>query len=395
MNLIFKLLIMTTLIISIACNDSQDANRGKSGSAKTSAQPPITGSPTLTKTNGLAWPKDFSPNSNGSDLAEPTANRVFDLHGEINKADIAVTTAGNYHMALREMWHDHYLKKYAKKLAINNWFYTTSPPIAVSQVRNKEYTVDNFRSQYVPLAAIGPKGLMKKLQAQKLVMGEPEAVIQNQGNVLLVAKNNPKKINKLGDLYRDDMKMVISNKDTEPGSFGNYSGSIFNIANQNPGQLPTGVSAVDFFNKIFNTPNEKWISGHRIHHREVPQAIADGEADCGMMFYHLAKYAVDSFPGKFDIVPLGGSVSNPDPLPGNKIGKLFIVRIKRPVTFLEYARRELLIKEYLSKNFTSILKKYGLKRPDTFAAKTGSIKASNIDRELKRLKVDWEREKNH
>ena len=44
------------------------------------------------------------------------------------------------------------------------------------------------------------------------------------------------------------------------------------------------------------------VFGERIHHREAPQALADGKADVAMVYYHLALRYVLVFPGVFEIV---------------------------------------------------------------------------------------------
>ena len=44
------------------------------------------------------------------------------------------------------------------------------------------------------------------------------------------------------------------------------------------------------------------VFGERIHHREVPQALADGKADVAMVYYHLALRYMRVFPGEFEIV---------------------------------------------------------------------------------------------
>ena len=44
------------------------------------------------------------------------------------------------------------------------------------------------------------------------------------------------------------------------------------------------------------------VFGERIHHREAPQALADGRADVAMVYYHLALRYVRVFPGEFEIV---------------------------------------------------------------------------------------------
>ena len=44
------------------------------------------------------------------------------------------------------------------------------------------------------------------------------------------------------------------------------------------------------------------VFGEHIHHREAPQALADGKADVAMVYYHLALRHVRVFSGEFEIV---------------------------------------------------------------------------------------------
>ena len=109
-----------------------------------SAAPQITGSPHIvTPADLLDWPADF-PQADPY-LTEPTANRLNDLHGQIGRCDIVMSTAGNYHMALRELW-QLYLNKYAKELDIQTWYYTTSPPISPKQIQNKTVQFGNLNN---------------------------------------------------------------------------------------------------------------------------------------------------------------------------------------------------------------------------------------------------------
>jgi len=328
-------------------------------SASLFAIPAITHKPVLVAPNILDWGTD-RPHA-PVDLSEPTSNRIHDIHSDVKNCDIVLSTSGNYHMALSEIWYGHFLKNNPR---IRNWIYTTSPPVSFEHIQSGELSAGNWRTACRPDVAVGPGNLMDKLRSARLVKGEPIPFIQNQGNVLLVRAGNPKGIQSIWDLGRDDVRVVTSNPDSEPGSFGNYSNSIFNIA-KNEG---SESSANALFNRIFNNDIKKWVSGHRIHHREVPQAILDGHADAGMMFYHLALYIRNRFPDKFDVVPLGGSVEAPMPLAGNKISTLYVARIKGRAHFRSNILRENLISKLLSDDFTDILQKYGLTRPDEFNA---------------------------
>lgn len=341
--------------------------------------PTITGSPTIDKPPLLEWPLDIA--ATDPDLSEPTANNINDLHARISKCDdinVVLSTSGNYHMALRELWYEHFLPQ--NKDIVRNWFYTTSPPISPEQIQNLTLTFGNVRLECRPIIAVGPQGLMNTLEELNLIEGVPIPVIKNQGNVILVKKGNPKKIKSIWDLGRKDIKVVTSNPYTEKGSFSNYRDSIYNIA-LNDIDKPANWTAERLFNAIFNSTDKfkghnfkpksqskhrnriKWLSGKRIHHREVPWSIAYGQADAGLIFYHLALYMVRTFPDKFDIVPLGGTVKNPQPVAGNKQATMFITRIKGELNNDQYQSREALINAYTSHEFDLILNKHGLLRP--------------------------------
>jgi len=240
-------------------------------------------------------------------------------------------------MALTEFWYDYFLPKHK----IQNWFFSTSPPIGVEQTQNSALSYSNVALLCKPHLAVGPKGVMDKLKKNSLMEGEPVPIFVNKGNVLLVKKGNPKNIQSIWDLAAPEIVLATSNPFTEPGSFGNYANSIFSIALHDKGEQ----AANKLFQSLFGKDTEKWVTGKRIHHREVPHLIYKNQADVSIVFYHLARYFVNSFPDEFDLIPLGGNVEQPDPLPGNKIGKLFIARIKTPLTENQKIARATLLKE--------------------------------------------------
>jgi len=326
-------------------------------SGQSIAVPVITGTPVIDSPKLINWERDQVPAN--PDLFEPTSNRIYDLHSQINDCDIVLSTSGNYHMALKELWYDQFLPT---SPGLNNWMYTTSPPISVPQATNSVLTIGNWKTTCAPSVAVGPKGIMNSLTAAGLTDAAPIAVIQNYGNVLLVKKGNPKNIQNIWDLAKRNIKIVTPNPYTEPGSFGNYSGSIYNIA-ANDLNPPSSLSANKLFNAIFNANNGKWLAGARIHHREVPWSIAYGNADVGMIFYHLALYMKRNFPDLFDIVPLGGTVADPQPVVGNKVGTMFIVPLKGNWNVKQQDARTHLIDLYQSSQFTGTLAKHGLRRP--------------------------------
>jgi len=343
-----------------------------SSSAMSGGVPKITGSPEIVAPDLLEWPSDF-PQSTPY-LTEPTANRLSDLHGEVKDCDIVLSTAGNYHMGLKELWNDVYLKGYANDLDIKTWYYTTSPPISPKQISNEIVQFGNLNMACKPQVAAGPGKLMKKLKKMGVTDGEPIKFLKNNGNVILVKKGNPKNIKSVWDLGRKDVTLVTPNPKLEAGSFGNFSGSVYNIA-KNDKNPPKGMTADKLFDSIFNSNQAgcstkdgssnkcSWVSGKRIMHREQPWAVYSGNADAGVIFYHLALYFTRAFPDKFEIVPLGGTVDKPQPLPGNKVGVLSVVKVKGDWNKKQKAAQEKLIEAFQSDEFTNILAKHGINRP--------------------------------
>jgi len=330
------------------------------------AAPNITGKPVIISPEHLLnWPSDFKKTA--PNLTEPTSNRLNDLHGELGGCDLVLSTSGNYHMALKEIWQ----KDLVKRSLIKNWFYTTSPPISPDQATTKTVQFGNLSLNCNPNVAVGPKKIINRLKKANLTVGEPVKIIKNQGNVILVKKGNPKNIKSIWDLGRKDVTVVTPNPLSERGSFGNFSNTIYNIA-LNDLTPPKNMNATKLFNSIFNTDQKKcdvilktckWVSGKRIMHREQPWAINSNKADAGVIFYHTALYIKNAFPDKFDVVMLGGTIKNPTPLKGNKIGVLQAVRLKGDWSNSQLAATEILMGSLTSDRFTQILKKYGINRP--------------------------------
>lgn len=324
--------------------------------------PGITGSPTIDAPQLLYWPMDAQAGL--PDLTESTANRLTDLHGEIGDCkdvDLVLSTAGNYHMALRDLWRDLLLPAYGDQ--IKNWYYTTSPPIAIDQIVNKQVAFGNLSLRCVPQVVVAPVPVIQRLQSLGLTEGAAFPVFKNRGNVLLVKKGNPKHIETVWDLGRADVRVVLPHRTLESSTFDNYSGTIYNIA-ANDQYHPHGWTAEHLFNSIFNNKaiKHKWLSGGRIHHREVPWSVAYGRADAGVLFYHLALNAVRTFPDQFEIVPLGGTVDNPSPLPGNRVGVHQGIRISGDWTSAQISAREKLVEKLESSEFTQILMHHGMNR---------------------------------
>jgi len=274
-----------------------------------------------------------------------------------------LSTEGNYHPALHDIW-PVYLAKF-KDRPLSNWFYTTSPPVSPDQIEKGMLQVGNLYATSKPSVVVAAKKVIDRLVKAGHTEGSAYPLYRDRGEVLLVKKNNPKRIHSVWDLGRKGVRLVTPNPKLEPGAFGNYAGTIFGIASQDR-RPPAGMNAEALFVRLFNGASgdpEKWLAGPRIHHRDLPWSVALGRADVAVILYHLGLYIQQTFPDSFDILPLGGTVADPRPLPGTICETRYLVRIKGEWSPRQLEARETLVQTLLSQEFTRILEKRGLLRP--------------------------------
>lgn len=323
--------------------------------------PKITGKPVIDTPAILAWPLD---NGNAlPSLHNPTSNTLYDLHGAINECDLVLSTEGNYHMALHDVW-PLVLKKFEKE-PLHNAMYTTSPPVVVPQLEKGLVQFDNVNLTCRPSVMVANKKVIDKVIAAGGSDGDPQPLYQDRGVVILVKKGNPKKIHTVWDLGRKGVHLITPNPDLEAGAFGNYSGVIYNVAANDP-HPPKGWTAEKLFDTVFNGKSKdpkKWLAGARIHHRDEPWSVAHGQADAALILYHLGRYTQESFPDTLEIVPIGGTVEDPQPAAGVKTSVRFVMPLKGEWTPKQKAAREAMIEVLQSEAFTEALVKHGLQRP--------------------------------
>ncbi len=266
------------------------------------------------------------------------ANVLDDWHMQTSPDDwdLLVSTAGNFHRFLNAFHRQVYLAA-NPVVAQGQWGYSTSPPVSIQQLSNGgRLTFGNMEIRGLPMVVMGPGSIMNAVIAGGFNDGTSAKILSNFGKVLLVRAGNPKNIRSIFDLRRGGVRVVTSNPVTEPGSFGNYSSSIFHIAFRQVEAATGNIALAErtasrLYNRVFNPPNnhitKKWVAGDRIHHRDVPQALANGEADVGPMFFHLAKTAMEAHLELFEVVPLGGTVDEPQPVLGNRVATMQAIRI--------------------------------------------------------------------
>jgi hypothetical protein len=323
--------------------------------------PRISGKPVIDAPRLLQWPLDQQPAN--PNLNDPTSNTLFDFHASLSSCDLAFSTEGNYHPALQDIW-PIFLAKF-KDRPLGNWFYTTSPPVALPQIKNQSLQIGNLTATCKPSLVVATRGVIDKLEKAGYTEGPAYPLYQDRGIVILVKKGNPKNIRSVWDLGRKEVRVVTPNPEMEPGAFENYVGSVYHIA-ANDKLPPGGMAPEDLIKRIFNGGSRdphKWLAGPRIHHRDLPWSVAYGRGDAAVIFYHLGRYSQQTFPDLFDLVPLGGTVAEPQPLPGTLIGTRLAIRVQGEWTPKQKEARETLLQTLLSDEFTVILEKRGLVRP--------------------------------
>ncbi len=325
--------------------------------------PPIAGKPVVDTPQLLAWPVDTSPA--GPDLHDPDSNVLYDLHGQVTSCDLVLSTEGNYHMVLRDIWPLLLRSLSAHHIAWHNVLYTTSPPIFIPQLKSGTVRFDNLNMNCRPSVAVGSKAAIDKLVAQGYADGRPIPLYEDRGDVILVKKGNPKHIVSVWDLGRTGVHLVTPNPEGEPGAYISYRNAIYNIAKADK-HPPPGWTAKKLINTIFNGASgdpDKWLTGYRIHHRDEPWSVAYGKADAAIILYHLGRYTVETFPDLFEIVPLGGTTEDPQPLPGNRTDVRYVAAIKGHWSSTQAQARDILLQLLLSDDFTLSLERHGLLRP--------------------------------
>lgn len=236
------------------------------------------------------------------------SNIVLDFHGDPAQAGLTVLSDGNHHMALEET-----LREFARAHPdMGGIFYLTLPPGLLLQIAMRgAVRLGNLRLQMKPHVLISPPGLFDAL-AQRGRTLKHAPFMRSRGNVLLVRKGNPKSIRDIGSLYRDDVRLFMSNPRTEAASHGVYRDTLLDLCKARNLDIAAMTS-------MLHGTEGRVLHGETIHHREAPQALAAGRADAAILYYHLALRYTRIFPDLFEIIPLDGEGLEPKPSAWNVI----------------------------------------------------------------------------
>ena len=249
----------------------------------------------------LIWPPERPrAAAPGSEWSQARSNLCLDFHGDPASAQLVVFSDGNHHMALAEC-----VEAFVRRNpGLHEVFYTTTPPsVYLAWMRTGELTLGNLTLRVRPNVVIGPRDVVERLHAEGET-GAPVAFARSRGNAYLVRAGNPKGIRGVADLLRPDVIPFMSNPETEAASYGVYRETMLAMARIR------GLDVAALERRLSGEAGKAGeagegggiVFGERIHHREAPQALADGKADVAMVYYHLALRYVRVFPGYFEMV---------------------------------------------------------------------------------------------
>ncbi|CAK0741502.1 conserved hypothetical protein [Gammaproteobacteria bacterium] len=297
----------------------------------------------------LDWPKEMARRADHQDptFLHRMTNIVLDFHGDPLAAKLVVFSDGNHHMALEES-----LQTFlARHPDIVDVFYTTTPPrVPVEILQFGCIHVGNLTLSVRPQVFISPPNVLDELAAKGLVRNQ-RSFMRSRGNVLLVAKGNPKRIHELSDVARDDVRLFISNPKTEAASFEVYAETLEKMARQR------GLN-FDFLKSDGGDRSGKVVYSELIHHRELPQAVANGRCDVAIVYYHLALRYTRIFPDRFEIVFLDRDLATQPASPENIISRYNISLVGNGGIW-----GAPLVKFMMSTTVTQIYERHGLARP--------------------------------
>ena len=247
----------------------------------------------------LDWPRENAddPELTQSRWFHPSSNHCLDFHGDPDASQLRVFSDGNHHMALEET-----LESFRASHQLSSVFYCTTPPkVYLDWMQSGAIEIGNLRLSVSPDIVIGPDDILEKLFAEDKVC-RTAVFAQSRGNSFLVRRNNPKNIREVKDLLREDVRLFLSNPVTESASHTVYRQTLEGSAARDG--LPSAAIG-DLLES-----GERVHFGELIHHREAPQAIADGCADVAVVYDHLALRYTRIFPETFDRIPLAKGEHN-------------------------------------------------------------------------------------
>lgn len=298
--------------------------------------------------NYLSWPTEPETDSSSNRWQHAASNICLDFHGDPSTAQLVIFSDGNHHMALANT-----VTRF-KQLNpdVTEIFYATTPPgVLLDIIQNGRIVLGNLVISVQPHVFISPELIVQKLVKSGATPGY-QAFMQSKGNVMLVKRDNPRNIQSIRDLLDEDVRLFISNPDTEKASYQVYKNTLEAVAQH-------ANIAKEKIQQRLDVNNINTVFGERIHHRELPQAIYSGYADVAVVYAHLALRYTRIFPEHFSFIPLLGEDSVPDQEIGNEQTTYYITTMNQAGTygkaFLDFCK---------SAEVAEIYQHHGLQKPN-------------------------------
>lgn len=196
-------------------------------------------------------------------------NDMADLHGDVVNPQLVVFFAGNQFMVTHELMQV-FREQYPQYQRI--YWQTLPPGIEADQVEQGALVVGTLRIAQQPDVFTAGKGRMASLQKEKGWFGP---MVDYAGNrlAIMVYAGNPKGIKDLQDLGRDDVKVSMPNP--------KWEGIAVPIQ-----KAYVAAGGEELKRRIMLTKlksGSTWLT--RMHHRQTPMRIMQGQADAGPTWY--------------------------------------------------------------------------------------------------------------
>ena len=267
---------------------------------------------TTPETEPLPWPPEAANKLQAAaEFRATESNIVLDFHGDPLRAGLTVFSDGNHHMALEESLAA-FLKRRPEAVDV---FYATTPPRALlDALETGALSIGNLVLSARPHVFIGPAEVLDQLVAGG-AMAAHVPFARSRGNVLLIRRGNPKNIVGLADLLRPDVRLALSNPVTEAASHHVYRETILGLAE---------AEGQDRDRYRRHLDDGAFVASALIHHREIPQMLADDVADVAVVYFHLALRYARVFEDLFEIVPLSALAGDGGATDANRLTRYHV-----------------------------------------------------------------------
>jgi hypothetical protein len=233
---------------------------------------------------------------------------ILDIVGRLgSRIDLAIFTEGNHFPALLGGGVIDVFRTWARSrpndaaLPLDNIVVVTLPqPMIVAMLSghgisfgNLTLDVDRTGGFYPDIVMAGAAPL-KTLHRMSILETEARLFARNRGPALVIAAGNPRGLNRLDDITREDIRIVMASE-SEPGARNQYVSSLQELLGKQRTQAVLARETVTFPGRL------------GIQHRDIPQAIAAGHADVGIIFHHLAQYYAAAYPQICGMIAVPGA----------------------------------------------------------------------------------------